>query len=143
MAVDGPSMIVVVTGPPCGGKSTYVESHLADGDLIVDMDELALSIEVSAASHDYSEITRKMARAARNAAVGEGLKLMQGERYRTLFIIHTDPPPEMRMTYRAMGARFVDVDPGKQECLRRAESRPAKNRELTRQVLDDYYAKRG
>lgn len=135
-------MIVIVTGPPCGGKSTYVRENAQDGDLIVDQDALALAIEKGSRMHAYSVTTRTMARAARNAAVWEGLKEMQGDRYRTLFIIHTDPPPEMRMTYRAMGGRFVEMDPGKDECLRRAQSRPPENRELVKQVLDDYYSKR-
>lgn len=139
---EGIIMIVIVTGPPCGGKSTYVQEQAQPGDLIVDQDALALAIEAGSSSHVYSTATRKMARAARNAAVWEGLKAMQGDRYRTLFVIHTDPSPEMRMSYRAMGGRFVEMDPGKDECLRRAQSRPPENRELVKQVLDDYYSKR-
>lgn len=135
-------MIVVVTGPPCGGKSTYAWENLTEGDLLIDMDELAMTLQPMSLSHDYSDITRNVARAARNAAVGEALKQMQGERYRTAFIIHTDPPPEMRRTYRAMGARFVDCDPGKDECLKRADLRPPQNQVLVKSVLDDYYAKR-
>lgn len=135
-------MIVVITGPPCGGKSTYAWERLRDGDVLVDMDELALALEPMSKMHDASELTRTVARAARNAAVGEVLKQMQGERRRTAFIIHTDPPPEMRRTYRAMGAQFVERDPGKEECLRRSYMRPESNRKLIRQALEEYYAAR-
>ena len=144
--MDGPIsddvMIVIVTGPPCGGKSTYAQTNMRPGDIIIDMDTIATCLEVDASSHDYADLTRHMARAARNAAVGECLKQMQGERRRTAYIIHTDPPPEMRRTYRAFGARFVDCDPGRDVCLERAKERPAENQKLVRQVLDEYYAKR-
>jgi adenylate kinase family enzyme len=32
--------VVLVTGPPCAGKSTYARDHAAPGDLILDQDEL-------------------------------------------------------------------------------------------------------
>jgi predicted kinase len=35
-------MITVVTGPPCGGKSTYIQDNAKDGDIIIDMDRLKL-----------------------------------------------------------------------------------------------------
>lgn len=135
-------MIVVVTGPPCGGKSTYVKEQFSEGDLMIDMDMIALSLSPSSESHSYDQTVRNVARAARNAAVGETLKQMQGQRNRTAFIIHSDPPPEMRRTYRAMGAHFVECDPGRDECLRRLKSRPHVNQQLVRGVIDDYYAKR-
>lgn len=135
-------MIVVVTGPPCGGKSFYVKQNVSVGDIIIDMDDIAQAIEFESSHHDYSDITRAIARAARNAAVSETLKRMQGERRRTAYIIHTDPPPEMRRTYRAMGARFVEQDPGKQTCLERVKNRPGVNQKLVKQVLDEYYSKR-
>ena len=135
-------MIVIVTGPPCGGKSTYAWEHLQDGDLLIDMDEIAKAIEPMSSSHDYSDVTRNVARAARNAAVREVVQKMQGERRRRAFIIHTDPSPEMRRVYRAMGGRFVEMDPGKEECLRRAKNRPPKNQQLVRQVIDEWYGNR-
>lgn len=135
-------MIVVVTGPPCGGKSTHVDENVKPGDLIIDMDCIAAAIEYDSSSHDYSQLTRNVARVARNAAVGKLLTEMQGERRRTAYIIHTDPPPEMRRTYRAFGAHFVECDPGKDVCLERLKTRPEANQKLVRQWLDDYYVKR-
>jgi hypothetical protein len=32
--------VVLVTGPPCAGKSTYAQDHAAPGDLVLDQDQL-------------------------------------------------------------------------------------------------------
>lgn len=37
-------MLTVVTGPPCGGKTTYVEEQRQPGDLVLDLDALAHSM---------------------------------------------------------------------------------------------------
>lgn len=33
--------IVLVTGPPCAGKTTYVQAHAHDGDVVLDLDQIA------------------------------------------------------------------------------------------------------
>ena len=43
--------IILVIGPPCSGKSTYVAQHKADGDLVVDYDAIAVAIGGSPHSH--------------------------------------------------------------------------------------------
>lgn len=136
-------MITVVTGPPCGGKSTLIEKESKPGDIIVDMDRLALALTTpDTKPFEYDVRVRRVAMMARKAAVQEALKVAQGERYLGVWIIHTDPSPEERQTYRAFGARVVEVNPGKAECLRRLESRPKQNYPIARKVLDEYFAKR-
>jgi dephospho-CoA kinase len=136
-------MIVIVTGPPCSGKSTYIEENARDGDIIIDMDKLALALTTDGATmHDYSPKLRKVAQAARAAAVKEALKVAQGERYLGVWIIHTDPPLDVRMTYRAAGGRIVEMDTPKDVCLERLKSRPEKNQLISRGVIDEYFSKR-
>ena len=79
---------------------------------------------------------------ARKAAVREALKQAQGERYTTFWIIHTDPSPDERQVYRAAGARITEVNPGKDECLKRLKNRPAENQAIAKKVIDEYFAKR-
>ena len=135
-------MITVVTGPPCGGKSTYVSEHARSGDIIVDMDRIALALTTDdVGHHDYSPQVRQVARAVRGAAVLEAIKMSQLSMV-NVWIIHTDPRPDSRRQYAVASARYVEVDPGRDVCLSRLESRPKANHALVKKVLHDYYERR-
>lgn len=136
-------MITVVTGPPCSGKSFYCAERWRPGDVVVDMDRIALAITTpDATSHDYDEVVRSIAREARQAAVKKTLTVAQGDRYRGYWIIHTDPSPDVRASYRAMNGRIIDLDPGRDVCLQRLSERPKANQAIARKVIDEYYARR-
>lgn len=136
-------MITVVTGPPCSGKSTYCEQRWQPGDIVVDMDKIALAVTTPGTqSHDYDEKVRIVAREARRAAVKATLAVAQGDRYRGYWIIHTDPSPDVRASYRAMNARIIDLDPGRDVCLERLKQRPEANQALARKVIEEFYARR-
>ena len=136
--------ITIVTGPPCGGKSTYIAENCKAGDIVVDMDRLALALSVEGTlPFEYGGKVREVARAARKAAVGTALRVAQGERYLGVWIIHTDPSMDDRAKYRFAGARFVEVSPGRAVCLERLRGRPVENQRLVREVIDTYYFKRG
>lgn len=36
--------IVIVTGPPFGGKSTYVRAHMGPNDVVYDFDEMKAAV---------------------------------------------------------------------------------------------------
>jgi len=136
-------MITVVTGPPCSGKSTYIKENAKLEDCIIDMDRIALALSSEEiTSFTYSERIRKVARAARNAAVKAALMQAQGERYWGLWVIHTDPEPDVRSMYRSFGAQFVEMNPGKLVCLERLTKRPAENQKMAKEIIDSYYGKR-
>nr|WP_300338817.1 HK97 family phage prohead protease [Actinomyces sp.] len=126
--------LVVVTGPPCAGKSTYVEVNRGQGDVVVDYDAIARAL--GAASHLPDGHIREAAFAARGAAITYVL-----EHGADAWVIHTSPRAEDVARYEAAGAVFVQVDPGMEECLARAEAdgRPAETAGLIR----DYYAAAG
>jgi hypothetical protein len=135
-------MITVVTGPPCGGKSTYIQDNAKDGDIIIDMDRLALAlIKGDVASHDYSDEVRAIARAARKGAAKQALIAGQGNRL-GVWIIHTDPPTQDRINYKVAGARIVECSPGLQVCLKRLKNRPIINQLKVEGYIRDYYAVR-
>ena len=135
-------MITVVTGPPCGGKSTYIKENAKDGDLVIDMDKIALAlIHGEPKSHSYGDDVRSIARAARKAAVKQALIIGQGNSL-GIWIIHTDPSVADRTNYRIVSARFVECSPGLQVCLERLKKRPRINQVKVERFIREYYVKR-
>lgn len=136
-------MIQIVTGPPCGGKSTYVQERAQPGDIIVDMDVIALALTTPGTEpFTYTIRVRQVAERARSAAVQEALSVAQGERYQNVYIIHTDPTPDQRAYYRAMGGRIIECDPGKEVCLERMKLRPKENHDIAKRFIHEYYLHR-
>jgi hypothetical protein len=135
-------MLTVVTGPPCGGKTTYVESNAAPNDIVIDMDRIALALTTKdVQEYEYCESVMSVAIAARKAAVKQAIIVSQGQRL-GCWIIHTDPNVEDRYAYRVAGAKFVECSPGLQVCLERAKQRPLKNQKKIDKGIRDYYAVR-
>lgn len=135
-------MITVVTGPPCAGKSFYVRDMALDGDIVVDMDLIAVALVVDdIEQHDYSDEVRSVARSARKAAVREALRVGQVSR-RNVWIVHTRPTPEWLRIYRSVNARVKIVDPGRDVCLSRLAERPKSQHVRTKKVIDEWYAGR-
>ena len=136
-------MIYVVTGPPCGGKSTYIKQNAKPGDVIIDMDRIALALTTDdVRNHSYSQEVRSIAMVARKAAVKEALFQCADRRGPTAWIIHTDPSADERSQYRLRNAQIVEINPGKEVCLKRVKARPAINQPIATKVINDYFQKR-
>lgn len=131
-------MIYVVTGPPCGGKSTYVTGSMRPGAVRVDFDLIAQALG-GTESHDpaISDSVFAAAAAARRAVVGRVLDTEQPLADDS-WLIWQRVPPVMADRLEAVGAQFLEVDPGKEECLRRAseDGRPQR----TFDGIEQYYA---
>jgi HK97 family phage prohead protease len=127
-------VIHVITGPPCAGKSTYVREHAARGDVRVDLDLIAQALG-SDSPHDAPDEVRAATFAARSAVVGRALA---GAAKADHWVIHTNPTDEQLAAYEAAGAEMVELDPGIDECLRRAaeDGRP----ERTYDAIRAWYA---
>lgn len=107
------------------------------------MDRIALALSVEGTSEfEYSDAIRNITRQARPVIVKAALLAGQGERRLGVWIIHTDPSPKDRSMYRAMNAKFVELDPGKHVCLQRVKDRPESKRKLTEKVIREWYQKR-
>jgi hypothetical protein len=112
-------MVKIIYGPPCAGKSTYVQSARADSDVVIDYDLIARALGATVA-HGSSGSIRSAAFSAREAAINTALKGVDDD----VYIIHTNPMIESIEKYKAAGAEFVLVDPGIDVCLEMANSRP-------------------
>lgn len=124
-------MIHIVMGPPCAGKSTYIKEHKKDGDLVVDYDEITVAL--GSARYQADGIIKQASFAARTGAIEEALKDPESESW----IIHTNPTTDQMRCYTSTGAEFITLDPGKDECLARAEAdgRP----QSTVDAIEKYY----
>lgn len=126
-------MIHVIVGPPCAGKSTYLNDHAKPGDLRVDFDKIAKCLG-AAESHDAEGIVKTAAFAARDAVIKAAMDNPDEESW----IIHTSPADEQMESYKSVNADVIVLDPGKDECLARAErdGRP----ERTIDAINQWYS---
>ena len=127
-------MIHVILGPPCAGKSTYCREHARDGDVVVDYDALADALG-NRHPHEARGEVRDAAFAARASVIERALAGGGGDADH--YVIHTSPSEGQLAAYEAAGADVVTLDPGMDECLRRAgeDGRPAR----TAQVIREWY----
>lgn len=62
--------LVIITGPPGAGKSTYASEHARPGDVVIDLDRLASALTSSGEfTHDTDELHQSIAREGRAAII--------------------------------------------------------------------------
>ena len=128
----------VVTGPPCSGKTTYILDRMAEGDIMVDFDRIAQAISPKSPQYRYPEGIRLAVRAMRLAAIRHS---EEGELDGRLWLIDTalKDHDDVSARHRRMGAAVVELDPGIDVCLERAQGeRPSEIVALIR----EWYAAR-
>lgn len=118
----------MVTGPPAGGKSTWVRGHARPGDVVVDYDLLAAALSGPSSGNpwDHPEAVRQVAYRARTAAIREALRHTTST---DVYVIHSMPKPEWLATYAEHDAQVITIDPGRDVVMARiAAERPASAR---------------
>ena len=127
-------MITVITGPPCAGKTTYVQKNARPGDIIIDYDALAVALG-STSSHDHDPWLSEVTAAAWAAAIA---RATQDKSRRDTWIIDSRPRPERLQAYTRARARYVHLTAGKEELHRRADAdgRPPQSH----QRIDEFLA---
>ena len=114
-------MLTVVTGPPCAGKSTYVAQHRTEHSLVVDLDTIAhaLGYPDSHVAWNVQHPALSVARSIRSLVIRD---LTKGRIVAEAWIIDSRPDPISLRIYTRVGARVVNLDPGKTVCLDRAQT---------------------
>lgn len=108
--------IHIVTGPPCAGKSTYANAQRDQGTVIVDYDALAKAFG-SPGHHDHPLPVGQVTMAARHTALARIFKGIDTDAWVLTSFLTQEKADE----YAAAGCYFHLLDPGLEECLRRAE----------------------
>lgn len=114
----------VVVGPPCSGKSTFVEQNAAPGVPRFDFDRIATVVGGVDTNHDRAQAVNEVTAVLRRAAMGW---LLDPETVVEEFWL-IDSHPSMKTVQRleGIGAVFHVCDPGIDECLARCvrDNRP-------------------
>lgn len=110
----------IVIGAPCSGKTTFVKANASATDIVIDLDAIAQALGYPH-EHGASGAVFRVALAARQAAINEAMHHGYG-----CWIIHTAPNAEQLDGYKNRGAVIHVVNPGIDECIRRArvDARP-------------------
>jgi hypothetical protein len=133
--------IYIVTGPPAAGKTTWVEQHAQPGDITVDYDHIAATLTPGPPrefTQQSSHVTA-IARATRRAAVDEALRHRSTNPPHDTYIVHAIPDKWATSFYRRYVCEVITIDPGYEECMKRADGRTLE----TKQVIKDWYSARG
>lgn len=103
----------VIYGPPGAGKTTYIAEHRKVGDVVIDMDALAVALG-SPDYHDHPSSIKKVAGYIRVVAIRKafevGVDTWVVDTWLRTGILHETP-----------GCEYVLIDPGQTVTLRRAE----------------------
>lgn len=121
-------MLTVVTGPPCGGKSTYVRANAQATDLLLDLDAIAHAMGYTETQVEWGD-DHPAITAARMARAHVLNALLTGRLQCAAWIIDARPDGAMRAQYQRAGAHIITIDPGEQVCVDRAANRPSTTHE--------------
>jgi hypothetical protein len=104
--------LTVVTGPPAGGKTTWVLERAGAQDIVIDFDRIAVALAGTGAdSHQHPKHLKDVAWRARAGAIVAALQL--AAKGVTVYLIHAQPPAGALARYKAAGAHVVCIDPGR------------------------------
>jgi hypothetical protein len=113
--------LILVAGPPCGGKTTYVAENADKSDRIVDFDDIVESMTGSRYTRTPAVVEHARAEWRRQLPGAD-------------WVIFAAPRRSQRASFRReFDAEVIIVAAGMDECLRRAEvARPPEWQNLIR-----------
>jgi predicted kinase len=129
---------VVLWGPPCSGKTTYIAERIQPGDVRVDLDAIALALAPAGTrDHGTQDWHIRLAMDAR-VAVLDNLRKVPA--HVTCWVIDSNADHVRRLAWRKQGAHVVELEVDYAECVRRAQAagRPA---EVVDRLIPRWFAR--
>lgn len=113
--------VVLVAGPPCGGKTTFVRSNAAPEDVVLDFDDIARQL-----GSGQRWTHGKTFRAGADEAMWERMTAVRAMTEDRAWVIRCLPDAgERQLMARWLGAnRVVVCLPSQETLMRRAQQRP-------------------
>ena len=131
-------MIRLITGHICSGKSTWVREHAVAGDVVIDLDRIAIAISAECTTHhEYSDTVRELARSVRWSLVNAAarLHLHSGGGW-DLWIVHAYPSETDVANYRRVGAIVKEMRAEPEVLMQRAAlERPERMQKVLEEML--------
>ena len=118
LGLDRQTSVTVVTGPPCSGKTTYVNGHAQPGDLIVDWDVLAVAL--TGTRRPTGDLSRFVAD-ARDAVLA---KAATGTIDVDVWVVTTEQGDRLSALASRLGAKVHTMDTDMETCLTRLREDP-------------------
>lgn len=119
--------MILVAGPPCGGKTTYVSQHAAPTDVVLDFDDIVEQLCGDRHTRDRQIVEQARAEWARRIPLAD-------------WVIWTAPRRAQRGRFREQHhAQVIVVKASLDECLRRAaQARPPEWQTMVRHWFSDW-----
>ncbi|PLS24349.1 HNH endonuclease [Bifidobacterium imperatoris] len=132
--------IHAVIGPPCGGKSTYVDMHRQPGDIVLDFDVLAGALlSGDGVEHHGQQWLRDMATGAWYGAYRRAVRVVEPVGIWLVKAMPMTPrSPRLLDEWISLDYDIVVCDPGKREVLERCKARASGVRGEERAILQWY-----
>lgn len=109
--------ITVVAGPPLSGKTTYVDTHRGDKDLVIDLDAIAVALG-SRTTHLHSKVYLPFMLTIRDAILE---RLLEPHDVPHVWFIATAPKNKQRRQW--WQAKVIVLETTYEECMTRAQAR--------------------
>ena len=113
------SEVYLVCGPPCSGKTTYVNEHRQPGDLVVDYDDIARRLGSPRTHHHDFKYHRRV-----EATIARAFDGIKAGRHERAWVVRSAPSAAYRDALaRDLGAEVVLLDEPDEVLIERASMR--------------------
>lgn len=133
--------LTLVCGPALSGKSTFVRTHAAPGDIVLDLDEIACRLAGIAFTHAWDR-SKWLAPAMteRNHILGT---LSRWPKAKAAWLIASEPEAERRQWWvdHAGAHRVVVIEVPTSECLARLDQDTLRPRQRTIEVIGSWWTR--